>query len=113
MHTINQSTCTDRRFSNIRNSPSQESAYKSVSSPTYKELQSSREMPSPEADFYQTQKPTLSSAVKQNACNTVKIEDAITRSEESMKKLSMQKLDGSSGLQKSTFLDLNRGEILF
>jgi hypothetical protein len=113
MHTVNQSPSTEKRFSNICNSPTQESAYTSVSSPTYKELHSSREMPFPEADFYQTQKLTLSTTVKQNACNNVEIEDTISLSKDSMKKLSMQKLDGPSGLQKSTFLDLNGGEILF
>ena len=113
MHTINQSTCTERSFSDIHNSPIQESAYKARSSPTYKELHSSRETTFPETDHFPTQKPTLYSTVKQNACDNVEMEDAISRNVKSIKKVSMQKVDGPRGQQKSNFLDLNGGEILF
>ena len=107
IHTANQSACSDGRISYNSNFANQESTYTSASSPPNKDLQSSREIPLPQADFYETQKRPLHSTINQNTCNNTEMEDAITRSEESMKKLSMQKLDGSNGLHKSSFLDIN------
>ena len=109
-HILSQSTCDNERFGNIHNSVGEESAYKSESSSCYKELHSSTEIPFPEVDFYDTQKSILSSDRKQTNRSKVERDRGLSEGESSMKKSSIQNLERTNKLPRSSFLDLNGGE---